>query len=430
MTPEAYGLAELTNNISELLYPLATLCVYDAAFRFAVDPDYENKKIATATFLVLLKSLALGAVIFSLVFIVFNYEHSFYLLFILYTYSFRMTAAYYTRGKGLTKIFAISGVINAVALAAFNALFLVAYNFGVGGYLLSIGLANVVSTFYLLIYANIRLDISPKTNVRKETRVLLAYSVPLILYNVLYWFTTIGGRYVLLWFTDESTVGLYVAAIKIAAIINMIQQAVYAAFQLTSSRSFNKSNKEQLYSAINNLMTSAYFIFGAMAIMLAPALGALTLRGPFSSASVFLPLILLGAIVGCLSSLYGTMYSTYKKTKRMVPASILGAAINVALSVLLAPIWGIWGICLATLLCNLAQVIYKVIDIKSFCPLRYDWINITFNSCAITIETILVGMQNTPSYLGAVAIFFLMVFVNAFKYRDQLGTLVRKLTKT
>ena len=33
MTTESYGAAELVNSLSELLYPIVTLCIYDAAFQ-------------------------------------------------------------------------------------------------------------------------------------------------------------------------------------------------------------------------------------------------------------------------------------------------------------------------------------------------------------------------------------------------------------
>ena len=45
LTTEEYGVAELTNNLSEFFLPIATLCIYEAAFRYAVDPSFDNRKI-------------------------------------------------------------------------------------------------------------------------------------------------------------------------------------------------------------------------------------------------------------------------------------------------------------------------------------------------------------------------------------------------
>ena len=60
MTTEAYGVAELTNNLSELFFPIVTLCIYEAAFRFAVDPEFSNKKLATSVVKVIIISIIIG----------------------------------------------------------------------------------------------------------------------------------------------------------------------------------------------------------------------------------------------------------------------------------------------------------------------------------------------------------------------------------
>ena len=112
MSTEAYGIAELTNNLSELFFPIATLCVYEAAFRFAVDPEFSNRKLATAVAKVMLISSGIGLFIAIFVKVFFGYQYAFYLFFILYAYSIRMCAAYYIRGNGKSKIFAMSGVVN------------------------------------------------------------------------------------------------------------------------------------------------------------------------------------------------------------------------------------------------------------------------------------------------------------------------------
>ena len=135
MSTEAYGIAELTNNLSELFFPIATLCVYEAEFRVAVGPEFSNRKLATAVAKVMLISSGIGLFIAIFVKIFLGYQYAFYLFFILYAYSIRMCAAYYIRGNGKSKIFAMSGVVNAISLSIFNVIFLVILKTGENGYL-------------------------------------------------------------------------------------------------------------------------------------------------------------------------------------------------------------------------------------------------------------------------------------------------------
>lgn len=421
MTTEAYGVSELTNNLSELFFPIATLCIYEAAFRYAVDPDFSNSKLIKAIMKVMFYSTFVGFVIAIIFKVVFKYQYAFYLFFILYAYSYRMCAAYYIRGSGKTKVFAMSGIINALSLSAFNIIFLVILRESEGGYLLSIGLSYCVSAIYLLLKGRILSEIDYCEKGDCKFDILLKYCMPLIFYNVLYWFTTISGRYILLWYTDTATVGKYVAAIKIAAVVNMIQQAVYAAFQLNSSREFTNEGKEKYYTEIINLFICLYCVFGSVIVCFTQLLAKITLKNDFYEARIFLPIIILAAIFNCISSLLGTMYSTYKKTKKMVGVSIVGASTNIVVGLVLAPFCGIWGIGLASVLCYLSQVIYKFWNIKKFCNIKYNWKKILPNLFLLTTQVALMSYdKNITTFLtiiicASMFVFNIKTFIKASK---------------
>ena len=42
MTVGDYGVAELVNNMSDLLYPLLCLCIFESVFRFAMERDVDK----------------------------------------------------------------------------------------------------------------------------------------------------------------------------------------------------------------------------------------------------------------------------------------------------------------------------------------------------------------------------------------------------
>ncbi len=415
MTTEAYGVAELTNNLSELFFPVATLCIYEAAFRFAVDPEFDNNKLVTAISNVMVKSTIIGFVVALIFKFIINYKYSFYLYFILYAYSVRMCAAYYVRGKGHSRVFALSGVINAVSLSFFNVIFLVVLKSGEYGYLLSIGLSYCMSALYLIIRGKIASNAVLKAGSKGDLKVLYKYCLPLIYYNVLYWFTTISGRYLLLWFSDASTAGKYVAAIKIAAVINMTQQAVYAAFQLNSSRAFTENNKEEYYTEITNLFIALYCTFGAIIVCCTPILAKFTLKNDFYTARIYLPIIMLAALINCISSLLGTMYSTYKKTQRMVGVSVVGAGINIFVGLVLTPFCGVWGICIASFCCYFSQVVYKFIDIRKFCFIKFDWKIINLNIGLLASQVFIMSIGIKYNLFIAIGFALILVFAN-YKY--------------
>lgn len=75
--------AELTNNMSELLFPIVTLCIYEAAFRYVIGSKYSKEEILTSSIKVLSLSSLAGAiiVIFSQLFFITNMQFIFTLFY-------------------------------------------------------------------------------------------------------------------------------------------------------------------------------------------------------------------------------------------------------------------------------------------------------------------------------------------------------------
>lgn len=412
MTTEAYGVAELTNNLSELFFPIVTLCIYEAAFRFAIDTDFDNDRLVACVVKVMGGSLIIGFLVSVFCRFVIGYEYAFYLYFILYSYSIRMCAAYYMRGRGYSKAFALSGIVNALTLSFFNLFFLVYVRLEEVGYLLSIGLSYCCSAIYLLFYGRIDKAIIRSSGSKKDLAVLFKYCVPLIFYNILYWVTAISGRYILLWFSNSAVAGKYVAAIKISAVINMIQQSVYAAVQLNSSRVYVEENRENYYSKTINLFIVIYCTFGSIIICMTPLLAKFTLKNDFYDARIYLPVIMFGALINCISSLFSTIYTAYKKTQRMIGVSVVGAGINVFFSVLLLPGIGVWGVCIASVLCYFSQVVYKFADVKVFCKIKYNWKCIMPNIIILTIQIVVMSLELVNKFFISLGLAVILVLIN------------------
>ncbi len=428
MTTEAYGVAELTNNMTEFFLPIATLCIYEAAFRYIVGSKFDKEEIFSSSISVLMISSFVGAIILLISNIFINFEYSLYLYLVLYAYSFQKLNAYYIRGKGYSKTFAFSGILNAIVLALSSVLYLVVFRMGVKGYLLAIMTGYLVSGLFLIVGGKVYKDFRPKKSNKRVIKEFLKYSTPLIIYNIGYWLTTMSGRYILLWNTDASTAGKYAAVMKIAAVINMLQQAFYAAFQLNTSREFESEDKERYFSNIFKYYSCGIVIFGSIILCMSPILSKMTLRGDFYSSSVYLPLILFIAIIDCLFCFYKTMYTTYKLTKQAVPSMIVGTIINLIVAVKTVNKYGIWGICFASLLCYVSQAIYRIIDTRKFVKIDCDW-KLMILSMILLISQVLVltFINNFISIIVTAMIALVLIIVYYFIYQRELKVLIKSI---
>ncbi|WKY43075.1 polysaccharide biosynthesis C-terminal domain-containing protein [Eubacteriaceae bacterium ES2] len=425
MTVEAYGIAELTNNMSELLFPIATLCIYEAVFRFAVGSKYSKEQIVTAGLKVLIFSSVFGAVLAFITNIYFMYEYIGYLYFVLYTYSFRMFVAYYVRGKGYSKLFAMSGILNAIVLSFFSVLFLVKFKWDVKGYLLAIAFSYFFSMLFLFFGGKLYKEIKFSIRTAEVNKVLLHYSSPLIIYNVGYWLTVMSGRYFLLLFSGATNAGLYAAVIKMASVINMFQQAFYAAFQLNTAREYESKDKEEYFTNIFSLYAACILMFGSIVLCFSPILAEFTLKNEFYSAKIFLPLILFTAIFDCLFCFFKTMYTTYKLTKRAVVSMLIGAVVNIFVCLLTVNRFGIWGVCIASLLCYISQAVYRIIDVKKFVNISCEWKTIVPCLGALFIQVVLLTIDSTLSIIFACMISGVILVYNLVYYKNEFTWLIK-----
>lgn len=100
MSTAEYVVAELTNNLAELLLPIFSFCIYEATFRYVMDKGISEKSVLYNSLLLLI----INSVVFFLFVFVINFElafeYSFYLFFITMTYALRLNFAGFVRGIG------------------------------------------------------------------------------------------------------------------------------------------------------------------------------------------------------------------------------------------------------------------------------------------------------------------------------------------
>ena len=155
LTKEEFGLSDLLNNSLELLMPILTLCISDAVFRFSIDKDTDLVSVFSngLFFLLLTSSVFLFILLFINYFFDFSYWIYFFFLYI--TGAFKQLFAQFTRGIGYTKLFAVSGIVGAIALLGSNLITLLWFKMGVAGFLLSYIISNIISVVFLFFFVHL-----------------------------------------------------------------------------------------------------------------------------------------------------------------------------------------------------------------------------------------------------------------------------------
>lgn len=409
LTTSEYGVGEVLNSTIELLFPLATLSITEAVFRFSIDDDFDSKAIFSIGFKTILYGMFVSTLLGTIIQKLFYYKYTWHIIAMLGAYSFKMLFANYARAIGHTKIFALNGVIASLTLVFYNVILLKFLKFGLEGYLLSIILSNLTSAIFVFISVKQYRDIRFKTGNKEKhlLKLMLIYCLPTIPNLLSWWITNTSSRYMVIFFCGTGIAGKFAAASKLPSMINLLSNVFQQAWQYSSSLEYGKSSSNSFYNTVFKYYSSFILSACSLLIMILPLVSKVLLKGEFLDAWHYAPLLLVSATLGCYSSYFGTFYIASKQNKMLMISTIIGAALNVLMGITLIPIIGVYGALIASIVSYLIIVIIRIMDTKKYVKIDIQPKLIIISLIIILIQAIL--LTNNNYNLGFLC--FVIVFI-------------------
>ena len=398
LLPEMFSAAELISQMSNLLMPLACLGLTDGIFRFAMDLETDRWR-TFSTGIVLLGASSLIFLALSPLLSLFKYFDGYLWLIILYVLTANLHAlcAQYLRAQGKTAIFAVQGLINTALNIALNLLFLIPLSMGVLGYVLSVVVANVLTTLFLVFYAKLWRDVSFRAFDAPLSRKLLRYSVPMIPTTIFWWMTSVSDRYLVQHFCGGFENGLYSASYKIPTLLTLLCTIFIEAWQFSAvCDSEDGQERTGFFSEIYAGFSGLMFLACSFLIALSQVAVNILFADTYRDAWQYIPVLLIATVFSALVTYLGSVYFVEKKSMLSFLTAMLGAGVNILLNFLWIPGYGAQGAALATLVSYVVVYVVRSVDTKRHIPFAQ-------NRVRIGISTLLVGAQAAamvfrPSY--------------------------------
>ena len=435
MTDEQYGMADLLIQTVNVLYPIVTLSMADAVIRFGMEKKTDGRQVYTAA----LCSTLMGLGVLTLAMPLFNlfdmYNHYSFILYVCCYSCFRQIASNFVRAKGYVKLFALDGIASSLTIVIFNVLFLVCFNMGVTGYVLSIILSDGLSFVGLTVMAGLHkyLDISFFN--KKLFRDMLKYSAPLIPAYVLWWITSASDRWFVKSLCGGGVNGVYSVAYKIPSLLMMFTTLFYQAWQMSAIENRNDSGLSKFYTKIYGAYSSLLMIAAAGIIMLVKPLTYLLVDNDpeknFIYAYHYTPILVIAMIFQCLCQFTSSVYNVKKKSMNSMLTSIIAAAANLILNFLLIPEYGAYGAAIATAVSYAACFSIRIFDVTRLIEFRTYHIRNVVNTVMVCGMAYIAITEPKLTYLWLILIFLL---VTALIFGAVLSTakkiLNRRTSKT
>lgn len=430
-----YSTADLITQAANLLMPLAAIGMYDGIFRFAIDAGEKKKEIFSSGMAMLL----IGSGVFTLLSPIlweFDYFEGYNWLIVVFviTANLQCAVSFYVRGLGHTKMYALQGIINTALNIALNVIFLVCFDMGVLGYVLSVVVANVIVTLFLIIAMKLYRDFDIKLVTKETIMAMLKYSVPLIPNTVFIWVNSVANRFIVAHYCGNDVNGLFAAALKIPTAITLLTTIFTEAWQLSAVTDSEDSDRGSFYSEVFKSYLGLIFMAGSGLVMFSKVFTNLLMDASYYDAWQFMPTLIISTVFLSLATFMGSVYLVKKKSMMSLVTSMTGAVVNVAVTFITIPLfidrYGVLiaaqGAAIGAIAGYLIVYVIRAINAQAYVKFNTRPIKLAVNSLLLTVQA-LIMIYEIPGWIYYQCLMFaVIVLVNIKPILDGVVPLFKR----
>lgn len=392
LSTEEYGIYDIYTTTAFLLIPLLSVCISNAALRFALDKTNSNKDIFYICFVyfvrasIIIITLTCVNLIFG-IFDIFNrYSVFFILYYILCLASDIMTA--FARGLEKIKEIAISGILSSLTVITLNIILLLIFPMGIQGYFIANIMSFAVSVVYLVFRLKVWQFMGRTSKVKKLEKKMVKYSSPLIFDQIAWWINNVSDRYVVTWLCGTAANGIYSVAYKIPSILSIFQTIFNQAWILSAVKEINEKNGD-FYAMIYKMYNCVLVVICSLLISNDKIIAKILYANEFYNAWEYAPFLTISVVFGCLSGVFEGIFAAKKETKIMAYTTIIGASVNTILNVFFVRLIGPIGAAIATLIAYVLVWMVRIRGVKKLVALNIYLKRDVFSYFLLVIQAIL-----------------------------------------
>ncbi len=423
LTEAQYGVSDLITTTVQLLIPIFTLDIQDAVMRFAMDKEYDNKRVFTVsmrivffgTFLVALLSFIAGLIKIPGI-------EPLYLIFLVlmfFTSALANSFSLFCRGIDKVQAVVVGGILNSAVTLLANILFLVVFKWGLVGYLVANTLGALVALVYEFFAAKLYKYITTVVD-KKLSKEMIAFSFPLIFSTIAWWINNASDRYVITFMCGISVSGLYAIAYKIPTILSMFQNIFTQAWSISAIKEYDKDDSDgfvgNMYNTVNFTMMLACSVLMLINIPIAYIL----YSEDFFVAWKFVPPLLISVVFNAMALFIGSIFTAVKDTKTLSMSTVFGAVINTVCNFVFIYFWGAYGAAIATLLGYAATLLFRHIILRKHIKLKINWTRDIIAYAVLIIQMVIAYFGFKLTLLQLIATFVLILL-----FRKELVSVVK-----
>lgn len=412
LTTEEYGSADLITTTVNMLAPFVMVGMNEAVLRFSVTRENGVEGIATNSLVVVAAGSIVSWLLLPLFASVSIIGDNVVLFLLLLTLTcFNNVFLQLLRGIGKSKSFAFNGVLITFSMAAANVVALAVFHFGVKGYLASMVLAQTVGAIHIVVSCRLWRLVSFKALDRRLTKRMLVYCIPLIPNSLMWWIMSASDRYVILFFLGAGANGIYNVAQKIPSIVNIVYNIFMQAWQISAIEERNSDDNAKFQSTVFRYIFVVLVLASSLIAASSYPVYTLLMSSSYEGSWQPVALLSLANLFSCIAAFFGTTYVVTKQSKKAFSTTLIGAVVNIALTLVLVPLLGIMGAAVATAASYTLIAVVRYRDTRKIVKLVFDKAEIVPSLIIIAVQVVISFFPYSPGLLAADLVLFALVVV-------------------
>lgn len=416
LSPDQFGVVNLIVDTSNLIIPVATICITDAVIRFGLDRAVDRSEVFTNGLLVILCGFGVMLLVMPALLqndIIAEFPVLIY-LFVLCS-GLNSLCLQFIRARGLVKLFAYAGIQNTAIMIVANILMLGVFHLGIYGYVLSIIIADFLSAIFLFWIAGLRKYINFKHINKDLLRAMILFSLPLIPTSLFWWVNTLSDKYVITYLLENGKFvnGLYSAAHKLPTFVTMIAGVVMQAWNISAITEDDAKDKKLFYKNVFGSFSAIIFMGASFIIVMTKIITKILVADSYYESWQFVPILMLATVFTCFSSFLASIYMVAKKNKVSMLTIFAGAVLNIILNLIMVPIYGGLGAATATFISCLLVFILRAITTKQFIRFNMQIPRLALNTVILVFQAVVLILEVQYWFYLECIFFALIVVINA-----------------
>lgn len=347
LTTGQYGKVDLLTTIVGLLMPVFSLDIYDAVFRYSLDRDDNQRQTFTTG---LGFTLAVSGVTLLLALGLHRWVPNYPIWgaeYVLVASMIFSLVSNYARAIERVREFALAGIINSFVMGGLNAWLLLGLHWKMNGYLVSMATGMVVATIYLILVCRLDREVNFRWFHWGKCKEMLRYSIPLVPNLLAWWLNSASDRVFILAMMGASANGIYAMATKIPNILSTLMNIFQQSWQISVVQEYGGTEGKQFITNVFQMFNTLMFMGAILIVAFIKPIFKLLVSANYYPGWQLAPILILAIVYSNLAGFLGTIYTATKKTVPIMYTTVVGAIVNVGLTIVLIPTLRLSGAALA-----------------------------------------------------------------------------------